>query len=131
MSKPLALVIEDIKEQAVLFSQALEWAGYETTLAYDGLEGQKRLFEKVPHLILLDLHIPKISGEDLLRLIKETPLLKEAKIVLATGDSSLAEKLNEEADLVLLKPIDMFQLRDLAARLLVEKALKPYPKMAV
>lgn len=114
--KPLALVIEDIIDQANLFSQALEWAGYNTEIANDGLEGQRQLSEKIPRLILLDLHIPKISGEDLLEHIKQNPCLKETKVILATGDSSLAEKLNEGADLVLLKPIDMIQLRNLAAR---------------
>lgn len=118
MAKPLALVIEDVKEQAALFSQALEWAGYETEVANDGLEGQKRLAEKIPRLILLDLHIPKISGEEIFEQIKDNPLFKETKVVLATGDSSLAEKLHEGADLVLLKPIDLLQLRDLAARLI-------------
>ncbi len=121
--KPRALVIEDVKEQAVLFSQALEWAGYETAIANDGLEGLKRILETVPHLVLLDLHIPKISGEDVFEQIKKNPDLKHIKVILATGDSSLAEKLNESADLVLLKPIDLLQLRDLAARLIDKKLL--------
>jgi CheY-like chemotaxis protein len=115
--KPLALVIEDVKEQAILFSQALQWAGYDTQVVYDGLEGQKWLETTVPHLVLLDLRIPKISGEELFEQIKNNPLFKTTKVVLATGDSSLAEKLNDQADLVLLKPIDLIQLRDLAARL--------------
>ncbi|GAB4581243.1 MAG: hypothetical protein Fur0022_39900 [Anaerolineales bacterium] len=119
--QPLALVIEDVQEQAALFSQALQWAGYETEVVNDGLEGQKRLAEQTPYLLLLDLHIPKISGEDLLEQIKQSPTLRGMKVILATGDSSLAEKLHERADLVLLKPIDVFQLRDLAARLLGEK----------
>ena len=118
MMKPLALVIEDVKDQADLFSQALEWAGYETEIANDGLEGLRRLSENIPHLVLLDLHIPKISGEELLEHIKKNPCLKDTKVVLATGDSSLAEQLSEGVDLVLLKPIDMTQLRDLAARLI-------------
>jgi CheY-like chemotaxis protein len=118
LMKPLALVIEDAKDQAVLFSQALEWAGYETEIAHDGLEGLKRLSEHIPHLVLLDLHIPKVSGEDVFEHIKDNPCLKDTKVVLATGDSSLAEKLNDGVDLVLLKPIDMIQLRDLAARLM-------------
>jgi CheY-like chemotaxis protein len=116
--KPLALVIEDVKEQATLFSQALEWAGYETEIVNDGLEGQKRLAETVPHLVLLDLHIPKISGEELFYQIKANPRLARTKVVLATGDASLAEKLSDGADLVLLKPIDLIQLRDLTARLI-------------
>lgn len=118
MKKPLALVIEDTKDQAFLFSQALQLAGYETEIANDGLEGLRRLAEEVPHLVLLDLHIPKISGEDILAEIRTMPHFQTTKVVLATGDSSLANKLYEGADLVLLKPIDMFQLRDLAARLL-------------
>jgi CheY-like chemotaxis protein len=115
--KPFALVIEDVKEQAELFSQALQWAGYDTEIVHDGLEGQKQLEAMIPHLVLLDLHIPKISGEVLLDLIKNNPLYESTKVILATGDSNLAEKLSDGVDLVLLKPIDLIQLRDLAKRL--------------
>ena len=115
--KPLALVIEDVVEQAVMFSEALQWAGYDTDIVNDGLEGQKWLEETVPHLVLLDLHIPKVSGQELLQQIKSNPLFESTRVVLATGDSSLAEQLADGVDLVLLKPIDLIQLRDLAIRL--------------
>jgi CheY-like chemotaxis protein len=118
--KPLALVIEDVSDQANLFSTALRLAGYKVELIRDGLIAQKRLNETVPDLVLLDLHIPRVTGDVLLQQIKNDPRLAETKVIIATGDAFLAETLEKDADLVLLKPIEVNQLRDLAMRLVTQ-----------
>lgn len=117
MSKPLALIIEDDSRLALIFAEALRKADYDPEIMNDGRVAQARLKEVVPSLILLDLHLPQISGDLLLHEIRADKRLVDSIIVLATADAVLAEELRPQADLVLLKPISFSQLRDLAARL--------------
>ena len=115
--KPLALVIEDDNRQATVFAQALRMADFETEIIRDGREALNRLSEVVPALVVLDLHLPKVSGKDILEQIRSDDRLAKTRVMLATADPLLAESLRAEVDLVLLKPISFNQLRDLASRL--------------
>ena len=115
--KPLALVIEDDNRQATVFAQALRMADFETETIRDGLKALNRLSEVVPALVVLDLHLPKISGKDIFQQIRADQRLNQTRVMLATADPLFAETLRSEVDLVLLKPISFNQLRDLASRL--------------
>jgi CheY-like chemotaxis protein len=117
-TKPLGLIIEDNEDQNWVFTTALQQAGYETESIADGLVARRRLLEVVPSMIVLDLHIPHIDGEDLLRQIRSDRRLSKVRVVLATADAVKAEELQPQADLVLLKPISFSQLTLLAGRLL-------------
>ncbi len=124
MTTYLALVIEDYRDQAMVFATALQKAGFQTESIIDGAQAQQRLKEIVPALVVLDLHIPTITGEVLLRQIRSDPRLADTRIILATADALRAEVLRPEVDMVLLKPISFTQLSDLAARLLKAITLK-------
>jgi len=115
--KPLALIIEDDRKQATIFDQALRMADFETEIIQDGQVALERLGTIVPTLVVLDLHLPYVSGDDILRQIRADERLAETRVILATADPLMAELLQQESDLVLLKPISFGQLRDLAMRL--------------
>ncbi|MBP7228323.1 MAG: response regulator [Longilinea sp.] len=115
---PLAFVIEDYMDQAIVFSKALEMAGYRVETILDGAAAKQRLNEVTPALIVLDLHIPKVTGEMLLQQIRSEERFRQTRVVLATADNLLAERLRPMADLTLLKPISFVQLNQLAQRLL-------------
>ena len=114
---PLALVIEDDPEQQKIFTKAIEMAGYSVEAIGDGKEAQERLKEVTPSLVILDLHLPKVSGDEILRQIRANDRLASVNVMLATADPLLAETLHNSSDLVLLKPVSFIQLRDLATRL--------------
>jgi CheY-like chemotaxis protein len=114
--KPLAYIVEDNKDTVTIFRGAMELAGYEVEVAYDGATAQKRLTEIVPDLIVLDLHIPNISGDVVLKHIRTDERLKDTRVFLATADANMASQLRDQAEIVLLKPIGFSQLRDLAER---------------
>ena len=114
--KPLAYIVEDNKDTVTIFRGALELAGYDVDVAYDGADAQNRLNEIVPNLIILDLHIPNVSGDKVLKQIRSDERLKETRVFLATADANMAAQLRDQAELVLLKPIGFSQLRDLAER---------------
>lgn len=117
MIQPLALIIEDDPKLAFIFAEALRAAEFETETVQDGRVARVRLAEVRPAMVILDLHLPYVSGKDLLEYIRGDKGLVGTQVILATADSLLAESLREEADLVLLKPISPMQLRDLAKRL--------------
>jgi CheY-like chemotaxis protein len=113
---PLAYIVEDNKDTVTIFRGALELAGYEVEVAYDGATAQERLSEIVPDLIVLDLHIPNVSGDVVLKHIRTEERLRDTRVFLATADANMASQLRDQAELVLLKPIGFSQLRDLAER---------------
>ena len=115
--KPLAFVIEDDPEQQKIFSYAIREAGYTVEVIGNGTDAMQRLNEATPALVILDLHLPVISGDEILRYIRADERLTAISVILATADPLLAESLSAESDLVLLKPISFIQLRDLATRL--------------
>jgi len=116
-SNPLALIVEDDEKLSVIFTQAVKQAAFETDTARDGREAQEKLSRLTPALVVLDLHLPDISGATILREIRKTPHLAKVQVILATADPAMADSLEGQSDLVLIKPVSFTQLRDLAARL--------------
>jgi CheY-like chemotaxis protein len=126
MEKPmseLALIVEDDEDLANIFAEALRSVGFEVELAADGQSAQERLKKGVaPFLILLDMHVPHISGGDLLtNIIKKDERLAKAIVIITTADARMGEAYTELADFVMIKPISFIQLRDLTSRLKPKK----------
>ena len=63
------------------------------------------------------MHLPHVSGTDLLQEIKADERFKDTYVMLTTADARLAEAYESIADFVMVKPISFVQLRDLTARL--------------
>lgn len=114
--KPLAYIIEDNQDSVIIFQGALELAGYEVKVAMDGALARQQLTEIIPDLIILDLHMPHVTGDILLKQIHLDDRLKESRVFLATADANMASQLREDVELVLLKPIGFSQLKELAER---------------
>jgi CheY-like chemotaxis protein len=114
--KPLGYIIEDYEDTVNIFSWALEMAGYEVEVAKDGGIAQQRLKEIIPDLIILDLHMPNVPGDKLLKQIRSDERLSNTRVFLATADANMAAQLRDQVELVLLKPISLTQLRELAER---------------
>lgn len=121
MSKPLALIVEDDHDLSTIFNQALKRAGCQTETVNDGEAALDWLEQTVPDLVLLDLHLPYISGEDILLHIRSDDRLKNILVILSTADARLADTLRGKAELVLVKPVSFMQLQKLAKRLLLRR----------
>ncbi|MCB0212222.1 MAG: response regulator [Anaerolineae bacterium] len=116
-TNPSALVIEDDPRLADIFSMALKEAKYDTEIIGDGNLALERLASVVPSVVVLDLHLPGVAGEDILRHIRSDDRLATTRVMLATADPLRAEMLRSKANIVLIKPISFTQIRDLASRL--------------
>jgi DNA-binding response OmpR family regulator len=118
MGRPFALVIEDDADLATISAGALTAAGFETEAIRDGRTAVERLPVTIPDVVILDLHLPQVSGEEILADIRTDSCLARTRVIVATADPRAAELLQAQADLVLIKPISFSQLRDLARRLI-------------
>jgi DNA-binding response OmpR family regulator len=115
MSKMFGMIIEDDEDLSVIFSEALQAAGFETEVIKRGDVAQERLAVTTPDVVVLDLQLPRVTGMDVLHQIRGDERLKKTRVIIATAHPHMAESLRDEADLVLLKPISFSQLRDLAS----------------
>ena len=117
MNNRLALIIEDDPDLSIIFAEALQAAEFETKIIQDGRVALACLAEDQPIIVVLDLHLPHASGDDILHFIRSEARLAQTRVIVATADPLMADSLQAEADLVLIKPISFSQLRDLAVRL--------------
>lgn len=68
---PVILVVDDNPQMAKLMQEMVELAGYETEVAYSGLDGLDKAREGMPDLILVDLMMPEIDGWELYHRLRE------------------------------------------------------------
>ena len=115
----LALIIEDDEDLASIFAEALRGVGFDVELVADGRAAEERLRNGVPpFLILLDMHLPHVSGADLLtNIIKKDERFAKTVVIITTADARMGEAYTEQVDFVMIKPISFVQLRDLTSRL--------------
>ncbi len=116
MSELFALVVEDDFDLSTIFAAALQAAGFKTEVIGDGAVAVQRLASISPDVVVLDLHLPNVSGADILEHIRQDERLADTRVIVSTADPRMANVLEDVADLVLIKPISFSQLRDLAKR---------------
>lgn len=91
MNEVAILLIEDNKRDAELIAEALKESQvpHRLTLAVDGEEALRLLRgTDQPHLVLLDLNLPKVSGVDVLRAIRQDPILRLTPVIILTNSRS-------------------------------------------
>ena len=101
------LIIDDDVAIGNLEQEVLEWEGYLVQRAYSGTEALLLLKEKKPDLILLDLMLPGMSGEDILPQIQGIPVIV---VSAKTAVEDKVELLLGGAVDYLTKPFDMKEL---------------------
>ncbi len=118
MEKLQVLIIDDDKDIAGFFSTVLNLIGLECEAVMTAKEAFARLAGSVPDLILLDLRLgPEIGGEDILYQIRSNPRFDNTRVVVITAFPSIADMVNNLADLVLIKPVEIEQLKTLVTRI--------------
>lgn len=109
-AKYSALIIEDEPALATIFAESLKLADCSSELIYDGNTALDRLSLTVPDLVLLDLHLPGVTGVQILRHIRADKRLKHTLVIIISADVVLIKNLQDEADLGLIKPIGVKEL---------------------
>ena len=91
--KHLVIIIEDDFDMLNMFRMVAELVpDYEIEVITDGTEALKRIDNpNLPTLVLLDLHLPHVEGDEFLRKARANPSWKDVPIYIITGDAKLAE----------------------------------------
>ena len=113
------LLVEDNEGDIILTQEALTDAKIKNkvSVARDGEDAINFLNNAaknggidLPHLILLDINLPKIDGKEVLQYIKTSPALKKIPVVMLTTSSSeldIVDAYNHHANCFITKPVDL------------------------
>lgn len=86
------LLVDDSKLQRVTIQRILAKAGFEVTTAVDGEEGLRMTRQGQPHLVLLDMILPKLDGTMVLDQLKRDPATMHIPVIVLTGLSQRNEE---------------------------------------
>ena len=98
------LIVEDDEDLRRLFRTALSLSGYDVVEAADGLEALQRIDHSPPDLIVLDLVLPRVSGQAVREEIAAQAMTRDTPIVVITGTAADPDDLNVAG--FLRKPVD-------------------------
>ena len=110
---PLVLVIDDDPDLCALMVEVLEQEGLRSAVAHDGRTAIETAVRLRPDLIILDLLLPKITGDEVLRRLQADHRTRYTPVVLVTASSSVDDKvrhLRAGADDYITKPFDLDEL---------------------
>lgn len=112
-----ALVVDDNQSNRNLFCLALENVGYEVFSARNGRVALQMLEQHPVNLVVSDLSMPEMAGDEMMRVIRAQPRYNNVHIAVVTashykalGDVKLL------ADLIMYKPVDIRALCAFAER---------------
>ena len=114
---PYVLIVEDEESLATLLEYNLEREGYLVRVCADGEDALITVEEKQPDLLILDWMLPKVSGIDVCRRLRQRPATRNLPIVMRTArgeESDRIRGLDTGADDYVVKP---FSMTELCARL--------------
>jgi CheY-like chemotaxis protein len=112
------LIVDDEPDLLEVWGFALEYAGYAVERARDGREALSCIERHVPDLIVTDLMMPGMNGDDLCRAIRGNPAWADIPIVLHTSAYVSAIAGEPLWNSVLRKPARMEEFLATVARLL-------------
>jgi PAS domain S-box-containing protein len=110
------LVVDDNVDSASSLAMLLQLEGHETYTAHDGVEALAAIDQHRPDVALLDIGLPKMSGHDVARQIRERPWGKQVALIAVTGwgqDEDRRKSREAGFDAHLVKPVDRDALADL------------------
>ncbi|KKO20745.1 MAG: two-component system response regulator [Candidatus Brocadia sp.] len=105
------LVVEDDKNQLLLYEQELSREGYNIITARDGLEAIKKVREQLPDLIVMDITMPKMNGiEAMGKILSEH---KKIPIIINTAYSCYKDDfMSWSANAYVIKSSNLKELKD-------------------
>lgn len=126
MRKFKILIVDDNKVNVELIRAQLKPYNYNIQVAYDGEEALEKVEKNPPDIVLLDLMMPKISGYEVCRSIKENKKTQFIPIIVITALQELDDKIKAielGADDFLVKPFNKLELSTRIKSLLHMKSL--------
>ncbi len=122
MEKKRILVADDDKKDSKLLEDCLLQQGYEVILAHDGQEALDKTMGCNPHLIVMDILLPRINGWKVCSEIKQNPHYKHIPVVMSSSMYENYDQPNEDkaGDVYINKPVNLDLLLSTIRKLLNE-----------
>lgn len=100
MTAPLVLIVNDHAASLYLAGKMLRAAGYRTAEARTGNDAltAARASDAPPAVVLLDVHLPDLSGLDVCRRLKADPQTRSIKVVHTSASAGTPEHRQDSAD---------------------------------
>jgi DNA-binding response OmpR family regulator len=95
--KKKILLVEDDEALASVYKSRLDIEGFDTKGVYNGEDALSAAMKFKPDLILLDAMMPKISGFDVLDILRNTPETAQVRVIMLTALSQPKDKERAEA----------------------------------
>lgn len=96
-TKKKILLVEDDEALAAVYKSRLELEGFETKEVNNGEKALSAAIEFRPDLVLLDIMMPKISGFDVLDILRNTPETANIRVIMLTALSQPKDKEKAQA----------------------------------
>lgn len=77
---PKIVIVEDNQALSEIYKTRLEIVGYKVKVAYDGEQALAMIEKEKPHLVLLDMMVPRIAGDEILRRMRASDWGKDIKV---------------------------------------------------
>ena len=120
---PLILLVDDTEDIRDIWRRALSKAGFRVEEAVDGEDGIRKTRELLPHLVLMDMTMPFLSGIEACRRLKTDSVTAAVPIIMVSADDDVkAEAHAAGCDGFLLKPLRHPELISHVRRFLGEAA---------
>lgn len=121
------LIVEDNNDFRDLLAKLINRFGYDTIEADSGREAIGKAFEMQPDLILMDIYLPDITGDEITARLKANPATQDIPVIITTGlveRTARNHALHAGAAEILEKPFGMPTLREVLDRYLTTHASK-------
>ena len=125
--KAKILIVDDDPDIVTMLEDRLQASDYGTVIAHDGIEALERIEQEAPHLILLDLDMPRLTGLEVLKRLPKIKLTEELPVVVMTAHASIdaaVEAMKTGAYDFLTKPLDKDHLLIVIGKALERNSLK-------
>ena len=130
--KEKILVVEDNAQNMKLIEMLLRSKNYTLLEAIDGEEALDMATREQPDLIVMDIQLPKISGLEVTRRLRQMPVFSRTPIIALTAYAMKGDKerfIEAGCDAYLSKPISTRELPEMIVQLL-QSAKKTTPKVS-
>ncbi|MCK9431170.1 MAG: response regulator [Candidatus Omnitrophica bacterium] len=119
--KKKILIVDDEVNFLKIIKLNLEAKGYAVVTALEGEEALRKLKSENPDVVILDIMLPKLNGDEVCRCIRSDPVFNKTPVIMLTGKDADVDRIVARvigADIYITKPSDLEQLNNAIKKVL-------------
>ncbi|MDD5129067.1 MAG: response regulator [Candidatus Omnitrophica bacterium] len=119
--KKKILIVDDEANFLKILKLNLEAKGYAVVTALEGEEALNKLKSENPDVVILDVMLPKLNGDEVCRRIRSDPIFSKIPVIMLTGKDTDVDRIVARvigADIYITKPSDLEKLNNAIKKVL-------------